>query len=72
MRPLSQHLATAFLFFNDLMRRFHVKRFRKRRSFRGKRSRMSRRSSRRSFSRGANRIHRRNLPKRPMRGGFRL
>lgn len=33
---------------------------------------MSRRKSRRSFSKGANRIHRKNMMGYPMRGGIRL
>jgi len=37
------------------------------------RKKMNRRTSRKNFSRGANRIHKKNMPRRnPMRGGIRL
>ncbi len=37
-----------------------------------KRNKMSRKKSKRSFTKGATRVHRRNISGRPMRGGIRL
>ncbi len=37
-----------------------------------RRRKMSRKSSRKSFRKGASKVHRKNLPGRPMRGGIRL
>ncbi len=38
----------------------------------GRRNRMSRRKSKRQFTKGATRVHRKNMRSGPMRGGIRL